>query len=243
MSEGVTRGGVPFEQYERTSTPRTPYKAPPIEEGVTRRGKPINPKDIPVETVPPPTPIRGEDEGIVTKGTTHKPEPMEQGPAVDIEVFDCHDCGVNTAEIGEFYMIHHALWRNAIPNNPEAMLCIGCVEERLGFELTSVDFIDAPINRAPYSFPSRPDMERSDRLNRRLGIPEGSVWCWYHMRYEPGQTDPDLVCFECKHQFQDGNAMLVADRQVRRSLGWPEEELDKLTLSDVLACPFCAHDL
>ena len=45
-------------------------------------------------------------------------------------------------------MVHDALWLKANPTD-SGMLCIGCLEVRLGRTLTSEDFTDAPINQ-PY---------------------------------------------------------------------------------------------
>jgi len=59
--------------------------------------------------------------------------------------FDCVDCGLNTA--CEYYMVHNALWKAAGMNPHGGMLCIGCLEERLGRKLTSADFTEAPVNR------------------------------------------------------------------------------------------------
>lgn len=105
--------------------------------------------------------------------------------------FTCEDCGANTAPawhsqsgttgIGEYYMVQHELWIAATgcgaityedgevqaDHSPEAhlMLCIGCLEARLGRTLTPDDFIEAPINwQVPFIY------DHSDRLKDRLGI-------------------------------------------------------------------------
>jgi len=46
-------------------------------------------------------------------------------------------------------MVHDHLWAEAgmKPRRISGMLCVGCLEIRLGRELNSNDFIDAPINR------------------------------------------------------------------------------------------------
>lgn len=85
--------------------------------------------------------------------------------------FDCCDCGTNTIEINEHYFLHHDLWAAAMaaaaPAKPNPhgteMLCVGCVETRLGRPLTPADFFpDLPING--------PDETRSDRLKDRMGL-------------------------------------------------------------------------
>ncbi len=58
----------------------------------------------------------------------------------------CVDCGVDTVEINEYYMTTTALWARAgmKPNN--GMLCIGCLEQRVGHKLKSSDFSECPLN-------------------------------------------------------------------------------------------------
>lgn len=58
--------------------------------------------------------------------------------------FSCYDCEVNTSEINEYYMVNFDLWNSVATNG---MLCIGCLERRIGRQLVSSDFIDAPINK------------------------------------------------------------------------------------------------
>jgi hypothetical protein len=74
----------------------------------------------------------------------------------------CLDCGSQTTFTRngwEYYMVHDALWLNANPQT-DGMLCIGCLEERLGRTPTSEDFTDAPINQ--------PCRNNSKRLAARL---------------------------------------------------------------------------
>lgn len=78
-------------------------------------------------------------------------------------MFLCLDCQVDTSEIGEYYMVHFELWRKINPAD-KGMLCIGCVEERLGRFLIPTDFLDAPINYKTH------DDKSSDRLKARLGV-------------------------------------------------------------------------
>lgn len=59
--------------------------------------------------------------------------------------FFCLDCNVNTLAIDEYYMVQFSLWREANPSE-EGMLCIGCLENRIGRQLTVDDFIEAPVN-------------------------------------------------------------------------------------------------
>ena len=59
--------------------------------------------------------------------------------------FDCMDCGSNTLHINEYYMVTDEVWEAAHPKK-RGMLCIGCLEDRLGRLLTKDDFTDAPVN-------------------------------------------------------------------------------------------------
>ena len=72
----------------------------------------------------------------------------------------CLECGANTGKIGEFYIVRAEVWLLANPAG-DGMLCIGCLEQRLGRSLTRLDFTEAPCNHD--------EMPRSLRLLRRLG--------------------------------------------------------------------------
>lgn len=81
----------------------------------------------------------------------------------------CLDCNVDTAPCTgkrgcrhkgkwEYYMVTDEVWHAAMSgeSNPfSGYLCIGCLERRLGRELTPADFSDYPINE-----PSPWDTER-----------------------------------------------------------------------------------
>ena len=101
----------------------------------------------------------------------------------------CADCDVDTLDNGELYMVRDEIWAVAWHNRRlncgcnnfstvggqcvfefndtsrqrcEAceILCIGCLEERLGRTLTRADFTDCRLND--------PDKFRSARLRSRL---------------------------------------------------------------------------
>lgn len=73
----------------------------------------------------------------------------------------CNDCNVNTSIHGiqEYYMVQHELWES-VAGNCE-FLCIGCLEARLGRELTPEDFTNYPINKGVFP--------QSERLLSRIG--------------------------------------------------------------------------
>jgi hypothetical protein len=87
---------------------------------------------------------------------------IEHARAID-NSFNCLDCGVHTGDTDEYYMVHDNLWTEAHPND-DGMLCIGCLEERLGRMLTADDFPDYPVNTI---------FNKSERLLSRLT--DGSV--------------------------------------------------------------------
>ena len=79
----------------------------------------------------------------------------------DCEVFECAACSVNTLHINEYYMVTDEVWLTAWPDK-RGMLCIGCLEDRLGRQLTSDDFTDAQINQGYFGY--------SERLRQRLAV-------------------------------------------------------------------------
>jgi hypothetical protein len=67
----------------------------------------------------------------------------------------CADCEVGTLTIGEFYMVRDDVWQQAWKGRAkpwqhrapgQMMLCVGCLETRLGRKLCAADFTDAPLN-------------------------------------------------------------------------------------------------
>lgn len=76
--------------------------------------------------------------------------------------FICLDCGVDTGQIHEHYMLHDKVWLTVAPKR--GMLCIGCIEYRLGRELSAQDFNDSYLNR-PQTAPQ--SLRLRNRLTRR----------------------------------------------------------------------------
>jgi len=73
--------------------------------------------------------------------------------------FKCLDCRVDTGKIGEHYMLIDETWRQAHSSN-KGMLCIGCIELRLGRRLVKADFNNSHVNVIK---------NMSNRLVERLG--------------------------------------------------------------------------
>jgi hypothetical protein len=59
--------------------------------------------------------------------------------------FVCLDCKMDTGQEREHYYLRLDVWLQA-HNSKTGMLCIGCVETRLGRTLTPADFTEASIN-------------------------------------------------------------------------------------------------
>ena len=104
-----------------------------------------------------------------------------------MRAFPCKDCGVNTVPRAadgkldrgtwEDYTVHDEVWLAAgMAHHPEGedaadefkeYLCIGCLEKRLGRELTAADFTGALINHDRELYTPR----LRDRLSRGRGMP------------------------------------------------------------------------
>lgn len=74
--------------------------------------------------------------------------------------FLCLDCGRDTGKMREHYFVHTDTWLSVV-GSKSGMLCIKCLEERLGRELNSSDFTDCTINNPKYS-------DMSELLLRRV---------------------------------------------------------------------------
>jgi hypothetical protein len=77
----------------------------------------------------------------------------------NIGALDCNWCGIDTGEIGEFYMVTDDLWDRY--GCGDGMACIGCLERSMGRRLQPDDFITPDFSREDHM---------SDRLRDRRGI-------------------------------------------------------------------------
>lgn len=69
----------------------------------------------------------------------------------------CVDCGTDTHEAGETYMVRGDVWPlDALGG----MLCVGCLEHRIGRRLVPADFTDVPLNDSGGSARLRSRRER-----------------------------------------------------------------------------------
>jgi len=82
-------------------------------------------------------------------------------------VFACVDCQVDTQDIGEYYVVGADVWASVDMKKHGGMLCISCLELRLGRELASSDFSDAPVNHEEWAWTRFYD-KQSEQLASRL---------------------------------------------------------------------------
>lgn len=103
------------------------------------------------------------DEGTLTKLEFHH----VVADALDVVgCTDCAICSVDCCEIREYYMVTNELWEQY--GVVHGMLCIGCLEQRMGRELTKDDFmVGAGDNVLDCNSPEKQHSERlADRLQR-----------------------------------------------------------------------------
>lgn len=63
--------------------------------------------------------------------------------------FDCEDCGINTSALGidEYYMVHDEVWAQTGLGGDDGMLCLVCIEARIGRNLEASDFTNIKMNQ------------------------------------------------------------------------------------------------
>lgn len=76
-----------------------------------------------------------------------------------LAAFVCVECGTNTSHINEYYMVSDSVWAASGMTGDGGMLCIGCLEARIGRQLVAADFPNYPVNSI---------FTRSARLDARL---------------------------------------------------------------------------
>jgi hypothetical protein len=102
---------------------------------------------------------------------------------------NCADCGVGTITLGEWYMVKDDVWDEAWAGRRKSwharvpgaeILCIGCIEQRLGRTLMACDFTDAPVND-----PNKGNVSKRlyDRLTTKQATIKGdAIFDWLAMR-------------------------------------------------------------
>lgn len=83
----------------------------------------------------------------------------------------CRDCRVDE----DFYMVRDEVWAAAGLGPLDGLLCLGCLERRIGRSLRPDDLDDAPINH-PDNFRSS---QRLQHLKLRAALAKGlPLWKW-----------------------------------------------------------------
>lgn len=67
----------------------------------------------------------------------------------DVPFGHCQDCGRDISKMREYYSVRDDVWQQATGGSPKIMLCIGCLETRLGRRLNKDDFTTALVNHGP----------------------------------------------------------------------------------------------
>ena len=91
-------------------------------------------------------------------------ESANSEPRVEDEgLFICMDCGIDTHKIREYFMVEDHIWNENVPEC-HGILCVGCLEARMGRALDSKDFPSHLLINTPEGF----FFPHSERLRMRL---------------------------------------------------------------------------
>jgi hypothetical protein len=66
-------------------------------------------------------------------------ESIDHDPEIDT-TFHCADCGRCTSPLGQYYVVGDDLWAASGLGPHDGMLCLRCLEQRIGRALTLADF-------------------------------------------------------------------------------------------------------
>lgn len=75
--------------------------------------------------------------------------------------WNCVDC--NRCTKLEHYFVNSNVWFNLAGMSEKGMLCVDCIEKRIGRKLNSFDFTDAHINNPRTN-------AMTDKLRSRIGV-------------------------------------------------------------------------
>jgi hypothetical protein len=89
--------------------------------------------------------------------------------------FLCMDCGVDTVKAGEHYMLVDNVWFS-ITESDRGMLCIACLENRLGRKLNPNDFNASYVNSLGFGIKSIRLLERLRTLTGGCSFVRISLW-------------------------------------------------------------------
>ena len=93
----------------------------------------------------------------------------------DAPPFNCSDCSADLITLGEsLYMLRDPVWQQATHSAPAHLLCVGCLEERLGRRLTPEDFNPA----APANLTREEDIDAFIDPREHLRLNPASLARW-----------------------------------------------------------------
>lgn len=63
--------------------------------------------------------------------------------------FICVDCKTDTSPLGlrQYYMVNDEVWEQSGMGKDDGMLCLLCLEARIGRDLKASDFTNIPMNK------------------------------------------------------------------------------------------------
>ncbi len=106
---------------------------------------------------------------------------------------NCVDCGVNCLKINEYYMVTNSCWKRARMTSLGGMLCIGCLEKRLGTKLTPRNFSECVLNWRNILIPGCSSIRV---ISRMLSGGEKSKWARKAMSAIKQALDGDETVFK-----------------------------------------------
>jgi hypothetical protein len=109
-----------------------------------------------------------EGDLVVLEDLAEAKEVIDEYRANMLACFVCKDCTDNTSIMDEYYMVTDEIWAQAGMAPDGGMLCIGCLEARIGRQLTAADFPAYPVNH-PAIF------SQSERLAQRITCTEVKI--------------------------------------------------------------------
>jgi hypothetical protein len=105
-------------------------------------------------------------------------------PTEELQTY-CRDCAANVVETGEYYMVHDHVWP---VEKYGGVLCIGCLEARLGRTLAREDFTDVPLNR-----PLGSSARMRARLRAATPDPSAARWRLHRFPDDEGRASAALT--------------------------------------------------
>jgi hypothetical protein len=98
-------------------------------------------------------------------------ESVTYDPEIDT-IFHCIDCGACTSSLGQYYMVSDDLWAASGVAPDGGMLCLHCLERRIGRKLILDDFTAMGPRREAWEHHVASRRRRIHRQGRRAASPQ-----------------------------------------------------------------------